>query len=132
MENVITLGKLIGLLFCSLPPLYFVFENSKNTRNELAHPVMGTIFLVYIYSCSMMAAKENSPLVVFSAMVQDAWSLYLVYLWVDQVRCTVKEENHAGLMLCVLTLITPPIHFVLILIVRLIHCYDVLFFLLFF
>ena len=31
-------------------------------------------------------------------------------------------------MLCVLTLITPPIHFVLILIVRLIHCYDVLIF----
>ena len=48
MENVITLGKLIGLLFCSLPPLYFVFENSKNTRNELAHPVMGTIFLVVL------------------------------------------------------------------------------------
>ena len=47
MENVITLGKFIGLLFCSLPPLYFVFENSKNTRNELARPVMGTIFLVY-------------------------------------------------------------------------------------
>ena len=46
MENVITLGKLIGLLFCSLPPIYFVFENSKNTRNELARPVMGNIFLV--------------------------------------------------------------------------------------
>ena len=46
MEKVITLGKLIGLLFCSLPSLYFVFENSKNTRNELARPVMGTIFLV--------------------------------------------------------------------------------------
>ena len=40
------MGKLISLLFCSLPPLYFVFENSKNTRNELALPVMGTIFLV--------------------------------------------------------------------------------------
>ena len=47
MENVITLGKLIGLFFFVLsPPLYFVFENSKNTRNELARPVMGTIFLV--------------------------------------------------------------------------------------
>ena len=46
-----TLGKLIGLLFCPPPPpppplLYFVFENSKNTRNELAHPLMGTSFLV--------------------------------------------------------------------------------------
>ena len=37
MENVITLSKLIGL------------ENSKNTRNELARPVMGTIFLVIIH-----------------------------------------------------------------------------------
>ena len=46
MENVITLGKMIGLLFCSLPPLYIVFENSKNTRNEHTRPVMGTIFLV--------------------------------------------------------------------------------------
>ena len=50
MENVITLGKLIGLLllFCPTPPLYFVFENSKNTRNELARPEMGTIFLVNV------------------------------------------------------------------------------------
>ena len=48
VENVITLSKLIGLLFMFCPPLYFVFENSKNTRNELACPVMGTIFLVYV------------------------------------------------------------------------------------
>ena len=49
MENVITLDKLIGLLFLFLypPPLYFVFENSENKRNDLARPVMGTIFLVY-------------------------------------------------------------------------------------
>ena len=42
MENVITLGKLISLLFfcCCF------FFNFKNTRNELARPVMGTIFLV--------------------------------------------------------------------------------------
>ena len=48
MENVITLGKLIGLLFLICPPFLFIlfFENSKN--NELAHPVMGTIFLVNI------------------------------------------------------------------------------------
>ena len=50
MKNVITLGKLIGLLlFCPPPPFYFVFENSnahKYTRNELARLVMGTIYLV--------------------------------------------------------------------------------------
>ena len=46
MENVITLGKLIGCFFFLSPPLYFVFENSENKRNDLARPVMGTIFLV--------------------------------------------------------------------------------------
>ena len=37
--RVTTVGKLIGLCFCSVPPLYFFVENSKNTRNELARPV---------------------------------------------------------------------------------------------
>ena len=36
VENVITLGKLIGLLFCLPSSLFFFVENSKNTRNELA------------------------------------------------------------------------------------------------
>ena len=42
VENVITLGKLIGplFLFC-LPLLSILF------LNDLARPVMGTIFLVY-------------------------------------------------------------------------------------
>ena len=48
MENVITLSKWIGwFFFLSPPPLSFVFENSENKRNDLARPVMGTIFLVY-------------------------------------------------------------------------------------
>ena len=53
MENVITLGKVIGLsyLFCLPlpPPLYFVLQNFKNKRNDLARPVMGTIFLVIVF-----------------------------------------------------------------------------------
>ena len=45
VENVITLGKLIGLLFLfCLPLLSILFLKTK--RNNLAHPVMGTIFLV--------------------------------------------------------------------------------------
>ena len=40
VENVITLGKLIGLLFSSL--LCFL----KTKRKDLARPVMGTIFLI--------------------------------------------------------------------------------------
>ena len=45
LENVITLGKLIGLLFLfCLPLLSILFLKIK--RNDLTRPVMGTIFLV--------------------------------------------------------------------------------------
>ena len=48
VENVIPLSKLIGLLFLfCLPLLSILFL--KNKRNDLARPVMGTIFLVYNY-----------------------------------------------------------------------------------
>ena len=40
VEIVITLGKLIGLLF--------LFSSLFCKRNDLARPVMGTIFLVFI------------------------------------------------------------------------------------
>ena len=44
VENVITLGKLIGLLFLfCLPLLSILFLKTK--RNDVARPVMGTIFL---------------------------------------------------------------------------------------
>ena len=43
VENVITLGKLIGVLFLFCHPLLSIlFLNTK--RNDLARPVMGTIF----------------------------------------------------------------------------------------
>ena len=45
VENVITLGKLIGLLFLfCLPLLSILFLKTK--RNDLARSVMGTIVLV--------------------------------------------------------------------------------------
>ena len=50
VENVITLGKLIGLLFLlCLPLLSILFLKTK--MNDLARPVMGTIFLVNMYIC---------------------------------------------------------------------------------
>ena len=50
VENVITLDKLIGLLFLfCLPLLSILFLKTK--RNDLALPVMGTIFLVYMLVC---------------------------------------------------------------------------------
>ena len=55
VENVITLSKLIGLLFLfCLPFLSILFLKTK--RNDLTRPVMGTIFLVYVgmsYVCLM-------------------------------------------------------------------------------
>ena len=46
VENIIPLSKLIGLLFLfCLPLLSILFLKTK--RNDLARPVMGTIFLVY-------------------------------------------------------------------------------------
>ena len=52
MENVITLGKLLSVVLFP-PPFYFVFDISNLYRtykiissNELARPLMGTIFLV--------------------------------------------------------------------------------------
>ena len=45
VENVITLDKLIGLLFLFCLPLLSILL-LKTKRNDLARPVMGTIFLV--------------------------------------------------------------------------------------
>ena len=43
VENVITLGKLIGLLFLfCFPPLSIMFLKTK--RKDLARPVMGPFF----------------------------------------------------------------------------------------
>ena len=52
VENVITLGKLIGMLFLFCHPLLFILF-LKTKRNDLARPVLGTIFLVYIYMLSV-------------------------------------------------------------------------------
>ena len=45
VENVITLDKLIGLLFLFCLPLLSI-SLLKTKRNDLARPVMGNIFLV--------------------------------------------------------------------------------------
>ena len=52
VEIVITLGKFIGLLFLfCLPLLSILFLKTK--RNDLARPVMGTIFLVYFQNSTL-------------------------------------------------------------------------------
>ena len=61
VENVIPLSKLTGLLFLfCLPLLSILFLKTK--RNDLARPVMGTIFL-YLASQNGVACAcvESSP-----------------------------------------------------------------------
>ena len=61
VENVITLGKLIGLLFLfCLPLLSILFLKTK--RNDLARPVMGTIFLVTKFVSIGMKYSRTSEL----------------------------------------------------------------------
>ena len=61
VENVITLGKLIGLLFLfGLPLLSILFLKTK--RKDLARPVMGTIFLVVrTYVCHICPLTLSYP-----------------------------------------------------------------------
>ena len=59
VENVIPLSKLIGLLFLfCLPLLSILFLKTK--RNDLARPVMGTIFLVVI-PCVVGVYQNKCP-----------------------------------------------------------------------
>ena len=74
VENVITLGKLIGLLFLFyLPLLSILFLKTK--RNDLAHPVMGTIFLVM---------TTTTTIVQLNCLVHaTAASLYILYVYIN-------------------------------------------------
>ena len=60
VENVITLDKLIGLLFLfCLPLLSILFFKTK--RNDLARPVMGIIFLVNLKKGGSPEPPEPPP-----------------------------------------------------------------------
>ena len=64
VENILTLGKLLNLWFCFLlhSILFFYISNllsyiQNNFSNELARPIMGTIFLVIIIINIMVRAN---------------------------------------------------------------------------
>ena len=61
VENVIPLSKLIGLLFLFCVPLLSILF-LKTKTNDLARPVMGTIFLVLLflskYYCAPYCTSE--------------------------------------------------------------------------
>ena len=71
VENVIPLSKLIGLLFLfCLPLLSILFLKTK--RNDLARPVMGTIFLVsglFYTSYSPVVSQDAAIL----ARINGSW-----------------------------------------------------------
>ena len=75
VENVITLDKLMGLLFLfSLPLLSILFLKTK--RNDLARPLMGTIFLVNIYWRASEASETLSGLFNREPRI---YILYIIY-----------------------------------------------------
>ena len=75
VENVITLGKLIGLLFLfCLPLLSILFLKTK--RNDLARPVMGTIFLVSL----VLRLYRKRSMVRVHDLLNDVGSLLHVEL----------------------------------------------------
>ena len=68
VENVITLGKLIAMLFLfCLPLLSILFLKTK--RNDLARPVMGTIFLV-MSNVSVLQVKAFWPFQLTTSFTQ--------------------------------------------------------------
>ena len=74
VENVIPLSKLIGLLFLfCLPLLSILFLKTK--RDDLARPVMGTIFLVNSYW-----ASEASPTLGCSIEISRDCCRYVSYV----------------------------------------------------
>ena len=80
VENVITLGKLIGLLFLfCLPLLSILFLKTK--RNDLARPVMGTIFLVNTASHRVCGEK------ILLCLLQNGFLLHLFLLYKEVFNC---------------------------------------------
>ena len=61
VENVIPLSKSIGLLFLFCLPLLSI-SFLKTKRNDLARPVMGTIFLVFIGLCGPVSTFLCHPI----------------------------------------------------------------------
>ena len=78
VENVITLSKLLSLWFCFLlnSILFLKTQTSYRTykiisSNDLARPVMGTIFLVIIIIISICNSTHRSAINPKNCMRQD-------------------------------------------------------------
>ena len=106
VENVITLGKLIGLLFCP-PSSLFCSENSKKTRNDIARPVMGTIFLEGVkFGINFMSCSENGIEIArgasecYFAVIATMSEIYpIIIIILNGYNCTRKWLNCTRLRL---------------------------------
>ena len=85
VENILTLGKLLSLWFCFLlhSILFLVSQTSYHTYKiissyELARPIMGTIFLVYVY---IVEISIEHPSVGLASLAQLCMSV------VCQINC---------------------------------------------
>ena len=84
VENVITLDKLIGLLFLFCLPLLSILL-LRTKRNDLAHPVMGTIFLVILQALLALYQLLLHKKVYFKANAQTyPISLFSLFCFIVQ------------------------------------------------
>ena len=93
VENVITLGKLIGLLFLfCLPLLSILFL--KNKRNDLARPVMGTIFLVRLtITASLFLVGKITWIIIIGHNSGSHMCYYVVIICVECIHNHMNEDN---------------------------------------
>ena len=79
VENVIKLSKLIGLLFLFCLPLFSILF-LKTKRNDLARPVMGTIFLVSI-CCRYVVCLSYVKLTAVGGIMYGPSRMLKVFFW---------------------------------------------------
>ena len=82
VENILTLGKLLRLWFCFLlhSILFLISQTSYRTykiisSNELARPIMGTIFLV-IYDSRLNRPESVS----LTSLARQLWYVQILFL----------------------------------------------------
>ena len=110
VENILTLDKLLSLWFCFLlhSILFLTSQTSYRTYKiissyELARPVMGTIFLVYIIGerakrvrHSQVCSIENRGYTWFPLRGERAHSLKLFCMYDKRFKISKTKKNGGG------------------------------------
>ena len=108
VENILTLGKLLRLWFCFLLHSFFFYISNllsyiqNNFSYELARPIMGTIFLVYIciyvYRMSKCVGgitwpKHGHAQSQFGPVKTNLWYAYYSFLLYARAALTWMEKK---------------------------------------